>query len=506
MDSAAVLPEYHSLPLPSAQLQPCTLVLLGASGDLARRKLVPALFRLEQAGQLPRDTTIIGAALPGMNPQEFRATMRETVVRAAGAAKPAAWHAFSRRLHYLPLDVRSAGDFRHLGTLIDQVERARATGGNRLFYLSLAPSLHPYAVRALGETALARAPHAGWARLVVEKPFGTDLSSARELNQLILRCFDESSVYRMDHYLGKEMVQNLLFLRFANRMFEPLWSREHIEHVRITCAETTGVEGRGGYYEQAGAVRDMIQNHALQLLALVAMDAPRNFSARSVHEAKEALMAQLRPFTPERVRAECVRGQYGPGRVEGQRVRGYREEDGVASDSSTETFALLTFRIDNPRWAGVPFYVGSGKRLARRSTEIVLQLRPGPLSADGSGDGGVNQLVFHIQPDEGVSLRFATKAPGHKARLLPASADFRCGDVPGGARDEAYEHLLMDCMQGASANFVTEKMVEHAWRLVTPVLDAWAAAPSAGFPNYAYAAGSAGPEAAARLLTRHRRR
>jgi glucose-6-phosphate 1-dehydrogenase len=330
-------------------------------------------------------------------------------------------------------------------------------------------------------------------RLIVEKPFGVDLASARALNQGIHRYFDESSVYRMDHYLGKEMVQNLLVLRFVNHIFEPLWDREHIDHIQITNAETVGVEGRGAYYEKAGVVRDMMQNHLLQVLALLAMEPPSSLSPEAVHEEKRKVMAAARTFSPERIRTECVRGQYGPGVLAGQPVPGYRQEPGVAPGSMTETFALLTMRFDNPRWAGVPFYVRSGKRLAQRLTQVVVQFKQGPL-----GRGTPNQLHLRIQPDEGIALRFATKVPGRARRHHEVALDFRYEDAFGTRLAEAYERLLLDCMLGVSTHYVRNDLVERGWELVTPLLEAWGSNPAV--PLAPYPAGSWGPEAARRLL------
>jgi glucose-6-phosphate 1-dehydrogenase len=474
----------------ATSVEPCTFVLFGASGDLARRKLLPALYRLALEGYLPPESSIVGAALPWMTTERFRADMREALERAPeiGPVDETAWRAFSQRLHYVPMDLSRADDYQRLGHLLDRVDREHGTRGNRIFYLSLAPSLHGEVVGHLGEAGLTKSRTArGWVRLVVEKPFGVCLETARALNQRLHRYLDESSVYRMDHYLGKEMVQNLLVLRFANRIFEPLWDREHIDHVQITSAETVGVEGRGGYYEKAGVVRDMLQNHLLQVLAMVAMEPPSSLSPEAVHEAKREVMAAARTFTPERIRTECVRGQYAPGLLGGAPVPGYRQEPGVAPDSRTETFAMLTMRFDNPRWAGVPFYVRSGKRMAERLTEVVVQFKDGPLA-----QGTPNQLHLRIQPDEGIALRFATKAPGRAVHHHDVALDFRYEDTFGTRLAEAYERLLLDCMLGVSTHYVRNDLVERGWELVTPL--------------HSYAAGSWGPDTASRLLEAHRRR
>jgi glucose-6-phosphate 1-dehydrogenase len=503
MQSAALRMEDSSHVEAHASLhaEPCAFVLFGASGDLARRKLLPALYRLATEGYLPPESVIIGAALPQLTTEQFRASMREAVAHSeVGPVDETAWRTFSRRLHYLPMDLSSAEDYQHLGRVLDTVDREHGTRGNRIFYLSLAPTLHAETVRHLGETGLTRSHGQSWVRLVVEKPFGTDLETARSLNQHLHRYLDESSVYRMDHYLGKEMVQNLLVLRFANRIFEPLWDRRHIDHVQITNAETVGVEGRGGYYEKAGVVRDMMQNHLLQLLAMLTMEAPSDLSPQAVHDAKSQVMAAARAFTPERIRTECVRGQYAPGAISGQPVPGYRQEPGVAPDSRTETFAMLTMRFDNPRWAGVPFYVRSGKRLAQRVTEVVVQFKDGPLAR-----GTPNQLLLRIQPDEGIALRFATKAPGRATRHHDVALDFRYGSAFDTRLAEAYERLLLDCMLGISTHYVRNDLVERGWELVTPVLETWGSAHDTS-PLLPYAAGSWGPAAASLLLESQGRR
>ncbi|MFL5358425.1 glucose-6-phosphate dehydrogenase [Archangium sp.] len=503
MQSAALRMEDSSHVEASASLhaEPCAFVLFGASGDLARRKLLPALYRLATEGYLPPESVIIGAALPLLSTEQFRASMREALAHSeVGPVDETAWRAFSRRLHYVPMNLSSAEDYQHLGRVLDTVDREHGTRGNRIFYLSLAPTLHAETVRHLGETGLTRSHGPGWVRLVVEKPFGTDLETARSLNQHLHRYLDESSVYRMDHYLGKEMVQNLLVLRFANRIFEPLWDRRHIDHVQITNAETVGVEGRGGYYEKAGVVRDMMQNHLLQLLALLTMEAPSDLSSQAVHDAKSQVMAAARAFTPERIRTECLRGQYVPGVLSGQPVPGYRQEPGVAPDSRTETFAMLTMRFDNPRWAGVPFYVRSGKRLARRVTEVVVQFKDGPLAR-----GTPNQLLLRIQPDEGIALRFATKAPGRATRHHDVALDFRYGSAFDTRLAEAYERLLLDCMLGVSTHYVRNDLVERGWELVMPVLETWGSAHDSS-PLLPYAAGSWGPAAASHLLESQGRR
>ncbi|WP_233165846.1 glucose-6-phosphate dehydrogenase [Archangium sp. Cb G35] len=484
--------------------EPCTMILFGASGDLSGRKLVPALFRLFQEGLLPAEFTLVGTSLVPMGHEAFRSRMRTAVEQAlgAGGVDPAAWNAFARGLYYVPVDISSAGDYARLGGLLERVEAERRTRGNRLFYLAVSPALFGDVVERLGESGLARSDARRWSRIVVEKPFGTDLPSARRLNTRLRQHFDESRIYRMDHYLGKEMVQNLLVLRLANGIFEPLWNRQHIDHVQVTCAEPLGVEGRGGYYEQAGVVRDMIQNHAFQVLSLIAMEPPASLEPEAVRDEKVRVLESARPFTPERIRAECVRGQYGPGLIAGAPVCGYRQEPGVSPTSGVETYAMLTMRFDNPRWAGVPFYVRSGKRMKERLTEVVVQFKEGRENLFGAGQRermSANQLIIRIQPHESVTLRVAMKAPGRAVRVRDMDMSCFYAASHEGPPPEAYERLLLDGMLGVSTLYTREDMVERAWELVTPVLDAWSH--TGAEPNYA--AGSWGPADASRLLERH---
>ncbi|HEX5708221.1 MAG TPA: glucose-6-phosphate dehydrogenase, partial [Pyrinomonadaceae bacterium] len=356
---------------------PVAVVIFGATGDLARRKLIPALYRLVQERLLPAEFAVVGLARTDMTTEEFRERMREAVVEftESETLDDEVWDSFASALYYLPADLRDPALYPTLKELLEQVERERGTEGNRLFYLSVAPELFADTVKNLGEAGLVKQEGGPWRRVIVEKPFGTSLESARELNRHVLEYLDESQVYRIDHYLGKETVQNLLVFRFANGIFEPLWTRQYIDHVQITNAETVGVEGRGGYYERAGVVRDMIQNHVFQLLSLVTMEPPATLRPNDVRDEKVKAMQAARPFTPERVRDECVRGQYGAGSVAGKQVVGYREEKDVAPDSATDTYAMLTMYFDNWRWSGVPFYVRSGKRMPKRVTEIAIQFK-----------------------------------------------------------------------------------------------------------------------------------
>jgi glucose-6-phosphate 1-dehydrogenase len=489
--------------------EPCIVVIFGASGDLTKRKLVPALYRLVQERLLPAEFAIVGLARTEMSDGEFREKMKEAVGQYSEAKQVEAevWNSFAEGLHYLAADIGNSDDYKKLADLLDRIDHERSTSGNRLFYLSVAPRFYAAAVEQLGRAGLTKAKDGSWVRVIIEKPFGTDLESAQQLNKQILEHLDESQIYRIDHYLGKETVQNLLAFRFANGIFEPLWNRHYINHVQITNAESVGVEGRGGYYETAGVVRDMIQNHVFQVLSLVAMEPPAHLGSEAVRDEKIKAMTAAREFTPERVRTECVRGQYGPGSIAGQPVPGYREENGVAPDSTTETYAMLTMYFDNWRWAGVPFYIRSGKRLPKRVTEIAIQFLAAPphlFGAEVMRKVTANQLIIRIQPDEGISLRFAVKVPGQITHIRDVNMDFRYGSSFGVQLAEAYERLLLDCILGDSTLYARRDMTERGWEIVMPILGEWAATKDeVEFPNYE--AGSWGPPEADKLLERQAR-
>ena len=488
--------------------EPCAVVIFGASGDLARRKLIPALYRLVQERVLPAEFAIVGLGRTAMSNDEFREKMKAAVVEfsESGSVDEEVWRSFADGMQFVPSDIKNAECYGVLAQKLEEIDRERGTQGNRLFYLSVAPEFYAEAVKQLGEAGLTKQDK-GWVRVIVEKPFGTSLESARELNQQLLQHLDEKQIFRIDHYLGKETVQNLLVFRFANGIFEPMWNRQYIDHVQVTNAETVGVEGRGGYYEKSGVVRDMIQNHVFQVLSLVAMEPPASLSAEDVRDEKIKAMHSAREFTAERVRAECVRGQYGAGSIGGKPVPGYRVEKDVAPDSATETFAAVTMWFDNWRWSGVPFYVRSGKRLAKRVTEIAIQFRAAPHALFGKAQEELapNQLVIRIQPDEGITLRVAAKVPGQVTRIRDVNMDFRYGASFGVQLAEAYERLILDCILGDSTLYARKDMTERGWELVMPILDEWAAhRPGADFPNYE--AGSWGPEESFRILERAGRR
>lgn len=482
----------------SPQDNSCALVIFGASGDLTRRKLIPALWSLFQGRVLPEPFAIIGVARTEMSHDVFRKRMSEAVTAFARLQPPSAqvWQRFADSLFYCGGDPGNPGLYGRLSDLLRQVERETGTAGNRLFYCATPPSLYPTLVTQLGAAGLNR-EDAGWTRIIIEKPFGRDLASAHELNRIVAQVFREEQVYRIDHYLGKETVQNILVFRFANGIFEPLWNRAHVDHVQITVSESLGVEGRGAYYEEAGALRDMIQNHLLQLLCLVAMEPPVTFDANPVRDEKTKVLRAIRPIEREGVDQVAVRGQYGPGWVEGARVPGYREEAGVAADSRSETYAALKLLVDNWRWAGVPFYLRTGKRLPKRTTEIAVQFRRTPhllFRRDPASEVEPNLLTLRIQPDEGIALTFGAKLPGPELGIRSVTMDFRYGAAFGGQPPEAYERLLLDAIHGDATLYARGDWVDAAWQLLTPLLEAWAKGPNPKFPNYE--AGTWGPQEA----------
>ena len=503
------LSEHMSVPEPFKKGDPCTAVILGAGGDLTRRTLMPALVPLLHDGLLHDAFSVVGAAREPLSDQAFRDRMRQAILESdeVSHVPDATWDHFAKRIHYVQGDMTDPAFFAAVSARVAEFEKESAQPRGRLFYLALPPSVYETAVDLLSSTALV--PRIGdpaqrpWARVIIEKPFGSSLETARALNQAVRKRLAEHQVYRIDHYLGKETVQNLLVLRFANSIFEPVWNRQHIHHVQITAAETVGVEHRAGYYEQAGVVRDMFQNHLLQLLALTAMEPPVAFRAEEVRDEKVKVLRAIRPITPATIDDFAVRGQYGPGAIGGAAVPGYRQEERVAPGSTTPTYAAVRFLIDNWRWQGVPFYVRSGKHLARRATEIAIQFRRPPhlmFPQDGGRSIAANVLVIRIQPNEGVSLCFEIKVPGVDVRTTSVQMDFSYANAFGSTDHSAYETLLLDAMVGDGTLYARSDQVEAAWTLVDPIVQAWEGDPARGFPNYV--AGSWGPGIADAFIAR----
>jgi glucose-6-phosphate 1-dehydrogenase len=482
---------------------PCTLVIFGASGDLTRRLLAPAIAHLSRDGAISTDFAIIGLARTPYEDQEFRKYLeggaREFTPVAQG--RPGDLPA---TIHYIAGDFDDPALYETLKSALERIESKRPAHRNRIFYLATPPEADPTIVKSLGESGIAR-PEKGWARVVVEKPFGRDLDSGCQLNAELSTVFAERQIYRIDHYLGKETVQNIFVLRFANGIFEPLWNNRYVDHVQIAVSESVGVEHRAGYYERAGVVRDMFQNHLLQLLCLTAMEPPVAFEADAVRAEKVKVLQSIRPFRDEDIDDWAVRGQYGPGVVGGKTVPGYRSEEKVKPDSGTATYAAVRFAIDNWRWAGVPFYVRSGKRLAERVSEIAIEFKrvPHPLFSRAAGTLNPNVLRLRIQPNEGVSLKFDAKIPGTRLQVQSVYMDFPYSKL-GAPIQGGYERLLLDVTHGDQTLFTRGDEVEHAWRVVMPILNAWEKKPAEDFPNYA--AGTWGPEAADKFLEREGRR
>jgi glucose-6-phosphate 1-dehydrogenase len=439
-----------------------------------------------------------------MSDEEFRAKMRAGVEKFLEDSPFDAtlWEEFERGLYYLAGDISLDALYSALGAKLAEVEAERHTGGNVLFYLSTQPSYYARVAEGLGAAGLQHAPEPGaWRRIIIEKPFGHDQQSARELNTSLHGVFEERDIYRIDHYLGKETVQNILAFRFGNGIFEPLWNRRYVNHVQITAAESIGVEGRGGYYQEAGALRDMIQNHLMQVMATIAMEPPAVFDSDTVRDERAKLLRSIRILKPEEVAAHAVAGQYGPAQIGGEHLAGFREEKGVAPDSCTDTYAAVTLFVENWRWAGVPFYIRSGKRLPKRVTDIAIQFNTAPLSlfADGEPGRWPNLLVVRIQPEEGISLRFFSKRPGSGMTLRPVTMDFNYGTSFGERSPSAYETLLLDALQGDATLYTRQDMVEASWAVVQPILDVWAAS-KFEFPNYV--SGTWGPKESDDMLAR----
>jgi glucose-6-phosphate 1-dehydrogenase len=499
---------------------PAVFVIFGASGDLTRRKLIPALYNLALSRLLPTGMSIVGFALPEMTDEQFRASMHEGVAQFS-RRKPideVVWEDFASRLHYVSGKFEDPANFARLREALEQLDRKNGTRGNRIYYLAIPPSVFPVVNDNLAKAGLVADPQDGnrYTRIIVEKPFGRDLATAQALNADLHRVFAEEQIFRIDHYLGKETVQNLVALRFGNAIFEPLWNRNHIDHLQITVAEDIGVEGRGKFYEEAGAMRDIVQNHLLQLLMVTAMEPPVSFTADEVRDEKVKVLRALRPIVGPDIAKLTVRGQYGPGNMAGHAVAGYRQEPNVSPESNMDTFVAMQLEVDNWRFAGVPIFVRAGKRLARRVTEISIHFKHVPhavlappsmslsptfqadLRVEDSSRVDPDVLAIRIQPDEGIGLRFVAKVPGPSMTLRPVTMDFRYGSVFGGSGPEAYERLILDALFGDPTLFARADEVSAAWRFITPILQGWAKQPPEKFPNYA--AGTWGPRRAFDLI------
>jgi glucose-6-phosphate 1-dehydrogenase len=480
--------------------EPTAVVIFGASGDLTKRKLLPALYHLEQSGLLPAEFSVVGVARRPLQ-DEFRKDMRDGILQFGGVKEgDSKLDEFMAKVTYHAMNFDDAEGYGKLKTLLESIDEKQGTKGNRLFYLATAPEYFADIIEQLGNHGMAK-PQQGKVHTIIEKPFGHDLASARALNDEVNKVFAEDQIFRIDHYLGKETVQNILVFRFANGIFEPVWNRNFVDHVQITAAEDIGIEGRGPFYEKAGALRDVVQNHVMELLSFVALEPPISFEADAMRREKVKVWRAIQQIHP----LDTVRGQYGPGKTDGKDVKGYRQEDRVDPNSSTETYAALKLGIENWRWAGVPFYVRAGKRMAKRATEITIQFKQPPqlLFKNQSGpcrELQPNLITMRIQPDEGISLRFGAKVPSPNMEVCPVNMNFSYADAFGKSSANGYERLLLDAMLGDATLFAHRDGVETTWALLTPVLEHWANTKPKGFPNYA--AGTWGPEAADELLAR----
>lgn len=487
----------------SLKPQATIIVILGATGDLTQRKLIPGLYNLYLDKWIPQNFAVIGVSHAKMSDAQFRKHLLDGVDKFSrrGKANKTDWDKFAQCIHLQQGEFDELATYAQLEKQIKKLEKEWGKETNRIFYMAVPPLFFEDIARKLGDSGLAKDKELS--RVVVEKPFGHDLESAQKLNNLLHSIFDERQIYRIDHYLGKETVQNILAFRFANALFEPIWNRNYIDHVQITVAEQIGVENRGNYYETAGALRDMIQNHLLQLLCLIAMEPPVSFEADEVRNRKVDVLNALRKINPEDVHKFAVRGQYGVGWIEGKKVKGYRQEPDVKRDSNVETFAAVKLFLDNWRWQGVPFYLRTGKRMPETTSVITIQFRPVPhqsFPVEATGNWQPNRLVLNIQPHMGIRMRFQAKRPGLKMVLYPVDMIFNYNESYTSGTPEAYETLLLDTMLGDSTLFMRTDQVEAAWKILMPIISTWEQNPSVNFPNYA--AGTQGPEDAEALIAR----
>ncbi len=482
---------------------PCAVVIFGATGDLTHRKLVPALYNLAADGALPPAVSVVGFARRDKNDEVFRKELEEAARKfSRQQINEELWTGFASSIFYHRSEFHALEGYESLAKRLDELDAQRGTRGNRLFYLSAGPDQFPVILENVRKSGLNGARPGSWARVIVEKPFGTDLASAQRLNQMVRDAFSENDTFRIDHYLGKETAQNIMVMRFANAIFEQLWNARYIDHVQISASEPLGVEGRAGYYDKAGALRDMVQNHLLQLLCLTAMEPPAGLDADAIRDEKVKVLKSLRPLTGDEVRSHVVRAQYGAGAVNGKRVPAYRDEQNINPESLTETYVALHANIDNWRWAGVPFFVRVGKRLPKATTEIAIQFKAAPPVLFNAEEQTIesNALVIRIQPDEGVALRMSSKMPGSSLRIEPVKMDFHYGTSFGKATPEAYERLLLDAMSGDATLFARRDEVEEAWKFVDAIRGGW---DSNGDDLALYAAGSWGPSEADELIRRY---
>lgn len=479
--------------------EPCSLVIFGATGDLTKRKLVPSLMGLAKDGLLPPAFAVTGFARRDWTDADFRAELKDGVQQFGRKGTAAMWDAMADAFTFHRSNFADPSGYHALREHLERLDKERGTKGNRLFYLATPPSSYSQILQNLAGAGLSRddLEQKRFARVIVEKPFGHDLASATSLNEQIRAAFYEGQVFRIDHYLGKETVQNILALRFANGIFEPLWNEKYVDHVQITVAESIGVGSRGGYFEESGIIRDMIQNHLLQVLTLIAMEPPTALTANSVRDEKVKVLKAIRSFAPADVAKNTVRGQYVASSFGGEDVKGYTDEEGVPADSRTETFAAVRLQVHNWRWANTPFFLRSGKRLPRRATEVAITFKRPPLTLFGTGQPAPNVLLLRIQPDEGITLRFGSKVPGPDLRVRDVRMDFRYGAAFGGESADAYERLLLDAMLGDGTLFARRDEVEEAWRIVDSIVAGWN---QSGQRPEPYAAGTWGPESADRLL------
>jgi glucose-6-phosphate 1-dehydrogenase len=489
--------------------QPNTLVIFGATGDLTHRKLLPALYSLFRQRLLPGEINIVGFARREKSTEEFRRDVAEAIDKSGPSPQDdnESKERFLQRVDYVQGQYVDPADFHRLYQFLNKNKDGAAMPANTLFYLATPPSQYEPIIKNLGESGLNRNENGLWTRCIIEKPFGQDLESARRLNRTATGVFSESQLFRIDHYLGKETVQNLLVLRFANGIFEPIWNRRYVDNIQITVAESIGVEDRGKFYEETGILRDIVQNHILQLLCLVAMEPPSTFIADAVRDEKVKVLRAVKPISESAVGQVSVRGQYAAGSLLGEHHVGYLEEEGVSSDSTTETYVALRLELNNWRWAGVPFYVRTAKRLPKRITEIAIQFKDAPLQIFGPDveeEASPNTLALNIQPDEGISLRFDSKVPGPVNHIRPVSMDFRYGTSFGESPPDAYERLLLDAMLGDSTLFTRNDENEIAWTIMTPILEAWRKSGAKKIPQYAI--GTWGPEEAEELIRRDGRK